>query len=110
MGRYGSGRHSKQPKIEECVSLDVNQLHSDGCLDNGWTGQSSWTRNGEKASSSGISASTESLHLSYYSKQYGTVYQSVTIERLPCRFGGSRAYFSCKCSKRCRGFNEIVFI
>ena len=45
-------------------------------------------------------ASTESLHLSYCTEEYGTVSQSVTIERLPCRFGGSRAYFRCKCNKR----------
>ena len=45
-------------------------------------------------------ASTESLHLSYCTEEYGTVSQSVTIERIPCRFGGSRAYFRCKCNKR----------
>ena len=45
-------------------------------------------------------ASNNSLHLSYCTEEYGTVSQSVTIERLPCRFGGSRAYFRCKCNKR----------
>ena len=45
-------------------------------------------------------ASNDSLHLSYCTEEYGTVSKSVTIERLPCRFGGSRAYFRCKCRKR----------
>ena len=45
-------------------------------------------------------ATADYLHLSYSTKQFGTVYQSVTINRIPCRFGGSRAYFRCKCNKR----------
>jgi hypothetical protein len=100
MGGYGSGRHSIQPKIEECNSLDTNQLQRNGCLENGWNGTMTWSRNGVKISSIGIHASNNSLHLSYCTKEYVTVSQSVTIERLPCRFGGSRAYFRCKCSKR----------
>ena len=100
MGGYGSGRCSNKPKIEDCNSLDANQLQRNGCLENGWNGTMTWSRNGVKISSIGIHASNNSLHLSYCTKEYGTVSQSVTIERLPCRFGGSRAYFRCKCNKR----------
>ena len=100
MGGYGSGRCSNKPKIEDCNSLDANQLQRNGCLKNGWNGVISWTRNGVKTSSVGMHASNDSLHLSYCTDEYGTVSQSVTIERLPCRFGGSRAYFRCKCNKR----------
>jgi hypothetical protein len=100
MGGYGSGRHSNQPKIEDCNSLDANQLQRNGCLKNGWYGTNTWKCNGVKTSSIGIHASTNSLSLSYYSKRYGTVSQSVTIERIPCRFEGSRAYFRCDCGKR----------
>ena len=42
MGGYGSGRHSDQLKIEECASLDANQMRRDGCLNNGWSGTSRW--------------------------------------------------------------------
>ena len=100
MGGYGSGRRSDNPKIEDCNSIDANQLQGDGCLKNGWNGTNTWTRNGVKISSIIMRASTESLHLSYFTEEYGTVSQSVTIERLPCRFGGSRAYFRCMCNKR----------
>jgi len=100
MGGYGSGRRSDNPKIEDCNSLDANQLQRNGCLENGWFGTNTWTRNGVNISSIRIHASNDSLHLSYYTEEYGTVSQSVTIEHLPCRFGGSRAYFRCKCSKR----------
>ena len=100
MGGYGSGRRSNNPKIEDCNSIDANQLNRDGCLKSGWCGTTTWSRNSVKTSSIGMHASNNSLHLSYCTEEYGTVSQSVTIERLPCRFGGSRAYFRCMCNKR----------
>ena len=100
MGGYGSGRCSNKPKIEDCNSLDSNQLQRNGCLKNGWNGVISWTRNGKKFSTIGMRATANYLHLSYCTEEYGTVSQSVTIERLPCRFGGTRVYFRCKCNKR----------
>ena len=99
MGGYGSGRRSTKPKIEDCNSLDANLLNRDGCLKCGWYGTTTWSRNGVKTSSIRMRASTNSLNLSYYSEKYGTVRQSIKIERQPCRFGGSRAYFRCKCNK-----------
>ena len=82
MGGYGSGRRSDKPKIEECNSIDANQLNRSGCLKNGWSGTITWSRNGVKTSSIIMRASTESLHLSYCTKEYGTVYP-VTSHRTP---------------------------
>ena len=100
MGGYGSGRRSTKPKVEECSSIDANQLNRDGCLKNGWNGTMAWSRNGKKFSSIGMRATADYLHLGYSSERYGSVIQPVRIERLPCRFGGSRAYFRCDCGKR----------
>ena len=100
MGGYGSGRRSTKPKVEECSSIDANQLDRDGCLKNGWNGTMAWSRNGQKFSSIGLRATADYLHLGYSSEQYGSVIQPIRIERLPCRFGGSRAYFRCDCGKR----------
>ena len=104
MGGYGSGRRSSKPKVEECNSLDANQLCRDGCLKNGWNGTSTWSRRGVRVSSIGMRTLGDSLHLSYRSRSAGRdwedVEQSVRIERVPCRFGGSRAYFRCDCGKR----------
>ena len=100
MGGYGSGRHSDQLKIEECTSLDANQLRRDGCLNNGWCGTTRWSHNGKKFSSIGMRATANYLHLGYSSEHYGSVIQPIRIERMPCRFGGSRAYFRCDCGKR----------
>ena len=100
MGGYGSGRRSHKPKVEECISLDSNQLSKDGCLINGWNGSKVWSRNGAKISSIGMRTTANYLHLGYKSEQHGSVIQPIQIERLPCRFGGSRAYFRCECSRR----------
>ena len=100
MGGYGSGRRSTKPKVEECSSLDANQLNRDGCLKNGWNGAMAWSLNGENFSSIGMRTTANYLHLGYSSEQYGPVIQPIRIERLPCRFGGSRAYFRCDCGKR----------
>ena len=100
MGGYGSGRRSHKPKVEECISLDSNQLNRDGCLKNGWNGSKVWTRNGAKISSIGMRATADHLYLGYKSELYGSVIQPVQIERMPCRYGGSRAYFKCKCDRR----------
>ena len=100
MGGYGSGRRSTKPKVEECNSIDANQLNRDGCLKNGWNGTMTWSCNGQKIGSIGMRATADYLHLGYSSERYGSVIQPVRIERLPCRFGGSRAYFRCNCGKR----------
>ena len=100
MGGYGSGRRSDNPKIEDCNSLDANQLNRGGCLKSGWWGTTTWSRNGVKTSSIGMHATADYLHIGYSSKQHGSLIQPIPIERLLCRFGGSRAYFRCKCSKR----------
>ena len=100
MGGYGSGRRSHKPKVEECISLDSNQLNRDGCLKNGWNGSKVWTRNGAKISSIGMRTTADHLYLGYKSELYGSVIQPVQIERMPGRYGGSRAYFKCKCDRR----------
>ena len=100
MGGYGSGRRSDNPKIEDCNSLDANQLNRGGCLKSGWCGTTTWLRDGVKTSSIEMRATADYLHIGYSSKQHGSLIQPIPIERLPCRFGGSRAYFRCNCSKR----------
>ena len=100
MGGYGSGRRSTKPKVEECSSIDANQLGRIGCFKSGWNGTTTFSRNEKKFSSIGMRATANYLHLGYSTEHYGSVIQPIQIERLPCRFGGSRAYFRCECGKR----------
>ena len=81
MGGYGSGRRSTKPKVEECSSIDANQLNRDGCLENGWNGTMAWSRNGKKFSSIGMRATANYLHLGYSSEHYGSV--SSSSDRAP---------------------------
>ena len=80
--------------------INANQLSRIGCFTNGWNGTTTWSRNGKKFSSIGLRATANYLHLGYSPKHYFSVIQPIRIERLPCRFEGSRAYFSSNSGKR----------
>jgi hypothetical protein len=101
MGGFGSGRPSGsgRGKVEHCRSIDVNRLHKAGCLRPGWWGGWQWTRDGEKVASITLRAEADRLHLSYRVRigggEWEDVEETVRIVRVPCRFGGSRAYFIC---------------
>lgn len=99
MGGYGSGRPSHKRKAEDCLSLDVNQLHRDGAMEAGQRGDRVWSRNGEEIGRIGYHAKDGHLVLNYRTRRYGTDWQSVTeavpIDRAPCRYGGQRPYFRC---------------
>jgi hypothetical protein len=78
--------------------LDVNQLSEKGCLRPGWTSTCQWI-NGNEVFSINLRAEAERLHLSYTVRMGGGEWQDIAevipIVHLPCRFGGSRAYFIC---------------
>jgi hypothetical protein len=85
--------------VEACRWLDVNRLHKAGCLSPGWAGGRQWTRDGEKVASINLRADADRLHLSYRVRigegEWEDVAETVHIARVPCRFGGVRAYFIC---------------
>lgn len=101
MGGFGSGRPSGSGRntVEACRSIDVNRLHSKGCLRSGWWGGWQWTRDGEQVASINLRAEADRLHLSYRvrsdAEPWQDVSETVRIVRVPCRFGGSRPYFIC---------------
>jgi hypothetical protein len=78
--------------------LDINQLSEKGCLRPGWSGSFQWI-NGNDMASINLRAEAERLHLSYIMRVRGGEWEDVaeviSIVHLPCRFGGSRAYFNC---------------
>jgi len=101
MGGFGSGRPSGygRPIVEACRSIDVNRLHRAGCLVPGWAGGWQWTCDGEQVANINLRAGTDRLQLSYRWRLSGgewkDVEETVRIVRLPCRYGGSRPYFTC---------------
>jgi hypothetical protein len=100
MGGFGSGRrNSGRITAEGCRSIDVNRLHTAGCLRTGWSGGWQWSRAGENIGSINLRAETDRLHLSYRvninDRGWEDVTETVRIVRVPCRFGGRRPYFIC---------------
>jgi hypothetical protein len=117
--------------LESCWVLDVNQLSEKGCLRPGWSSTCQWT-NGNEVASINLLAEAERLHLSYTIRvgdgEWKDVAEVIPIVRLPCRFGGRRAYFICPgpgdgtdCGRRitklhlsrryflCRHCNQLVY-
>jgi hypothetical protein len=101
MGGFGSGRPSGsgRGKVEHCRAIDVNRLHKAGCLRPGWWGGWQWTKNGERVAWINLRAEANCLHLSYRVRigggEWEDMEETVRIVRVPCRFGGSRPYFTC---------------
>jgi hypothetical protein len=78
--------------------LDVDQLAKKGCLQPGWFGTCQWT-DGSELFSINLRVEAEKLHLSYPvrvgDRERRDITDTIPIVHLPCRFGGSRAYFIC---------------
>jgi hypothetical protein len=101
MGGSGSGRPSGSGRstIEACRSIDVNRLHRQGCLRSGWAGGWQWKRDGENVASINLRSEADRLHLSYRIRicagDWEDVAETISIVRVPCRFGRTRPYFIC---------------
>jgi hypothetical protein len=100
MGGFGSGRPVGfgRDTVEASRSIDVSRLHREGCLRPGWTGGWQWTRDGDKVASINLRAEADRLYLLYRVRIGGdweNVAETVRIVRVPCPFGGARAYFIC---------------
>jgi hypothetical protein len=102
-----------------------------GCLRPGWIGTCQWI-DGKVGIAIGLCSETERLQLSYTVRsrdgECEDVIETITFVRVPCRFGGSRAYFICpgsrdgsECGRRvaklyvskryflCRHCNRLVY-
>jgi hypothetical protein len=84
--------------LESYWLLDVDQLVKKGCLQPGWSGTCHWTDSNEVVSIN-LRAEAKRLHLSYPvwvgDRERRDITDTIPIVHLPCRFGGSRAYFIC---------------
>ena len=100
MGGLGSGRRKDRARktVESHLTLDVNLLSEKGCLRPGCSSTCQWIVSNEVVSIN-LRAEAERLSLSY-NVQVGNgerqdIVETISIVRLRCRFGGSRAYFIC---------------
>lgn len=101
MGGFGSGRIARRARqvAEHLKSLDVNRLNRAGCLGEGYAGGWEWRRDGETIGSIGMKMQAGCLILDYRIRrgegEWRTIRQVTLIERTPCRYGGTRPWFTC---------------
>jgi hypothetical protein len=101
-GGMGSGRRwgcQTKGRVEQCPALDIRRLHRDELLRPGQSYPYHWSRNGERAAAIEITTMEDRVVLSYQRLLAGGEWQSeqypVLLERLPCNYGGQRAWFRC---------------
>lgn len=104
--RYGAGRPGWRRKCEYSLPLDVRRLHRKQLLSPGTSFGWHWSRDGDRIGSIGVTAMETALRLSYTRTPSGSdpkrFEYDVSIERTPCRYGGSRPWFRCPwCKRRC---------
>ena len=99
MGGYGSGRPSYKQKAEGCRSLDVNYMNRKGCLSAGFTGNWTWSRDGEVISQIGFRTEESRVIFDYRISQRGGDWEPITqyvpLTYADCHYGGQRPYFRC---------------
>ena len=101
MGGLGSGRSSGfgRRTVEGSLSLDCNKLHRDGCLREEYSGSYKWGVENDVVASISMHGHPDRLNLDYRIRDNDGLWQeiseSVVIQRVPCRYGGSRPYFIC---------------
>lgn len=99
MGGFGSGRHGSKRKAEHLRALDVNRLHRDGCLDDDSYSVRAWRCDDGDIVTIGLLCDGASLTLRYRIQLSGAdwkdIEERVPLERMPCRYGGSRPWFRC---------------
>jgi hypothetical protein len=108
MGGWGSGRrYGSRSTTSQYLRIDVRSLQRGGYLD--WRSPFSWrwSSNGEPAGDITITPHDDRITLSYTTgKSSGNPKDhryDVTLERLPCNYGGTRPWFRCpvlRCGRR----------
>lgn len=105
MGRYGRGRAQTHDSTDDYVRLDVRWLKRQSYLVAGSSGMVHWSRRGERFASVSFESGDGKITLRYKTRCRGGEWQDkhypVTVEWMPCHFGGNRAWFRCPaCGRR----------
>lgn len=110
MGGYGSGaRFNSRELTTAYVNLDVRTLSQSLPDSEGLWRSIKWSRGGSPRGDIRARVLGELLWLSYRTRRFGGEWRdreySVTLERTPCHYGGSRLWFRCpaqSCGRRVR--------
>lgn len=98
--RIGAGRPGWRRKCENCLGLDIRNLVRDGCIPSESEqhitryGSRYWTCNKKLCGYVRYQAEHNRLRLTYVVN--GNLHDYwISLERTPCRYGGSRPWFQC---------------
>lgn len=96
--RWGAGAPRQRDRAEWFPRLEVQRLHRAGHLRDGVTSYYDWSRRGEVTACARITADADELRVNF---DPGGAF-TVPLSRVPCRYGGTRAWFVCpRCARRC---------
>ena len=89
--RWGAGRPRQHGRTDAFPRIDARELHRSGALHDGITTWLTWRQQGEVIASAQLDAKANELVLHFT----GGNDKRVPIARTPCRFGGTRPWFTC---------------
>ena len=101
MGGFGSGRRGGKDCTDDMRSIDVRRLQREGLLIPGQSRRWRWLRHGQEVASIAFAVEHDYVRFTYRHSagggQWQDVHAAAYLERTPCRFGGSRAWWLCPC-------------
>lgn len=98
--RLRAGRPGWRVPGEHCRRIDVRHWRRTGTLRDGYRGSWIWRVGDEPAGSIGYAVDADHVTLDYIADG-APIVERVPLDRTPCRFGGSRAWFRCpRCGER----------
>lgn len=104
MGGYNSGRRGGKDCTDDMRQVDVRRLQREGCLKPGMAYGWQWTRNGKAVASIDLSVQADRVTFTYRHRPRGGDWQDVNctawLDRTPCTYGGTRAWWLCPCCGR----------
>lgn len=104
MGGFGSGRQGGKDCTGDMRQVDVRRLQRDGNLKPGMAYGWQWQRHGETVASINLSVQSDRVTFTYRHRAGGGDWQDVhcmaRLDRTPCTYGGTRAWWLCPCCGR----------
>lgn len=104
--RFGAGRPGYRLQAEHTLKIDLRVWHKRGLLWDGGTNSWSWSRGGEPVGSIMFTVSVDNIRLTYATNGQDAS-QTIRTTSTPCRYGGSRRWFTCPC---CGGRCLVLFM
>jgi hypothetical protein len=104
--RCGAGRPGHRLQAEHTMKIDLRVLHKRGLLWEGGSNTWTWSRGGEAVGTIAFNVGAQYIRLTY-ALQGQDASQTIWTTSTPCRYGGSRRWFTCPC---CGGRAVVLFM